>query len=176
MRTQFGYFRKDVTRMLGKNKLRILVIWMSRGFIGVMLYRWERSLFLLFGPKYQYIRLLGIPFFNIFQAYSNIDIHYKANIGGGLNILHPSMGVVISGRATIGANCTLIGGNVIGVENKKKSSFIIGSNLHMGANSVIIGPLTLGTNCTIGAMACATRSFEENDITLIGIPAKPIGI
>lgn len=172
MLTQFIFFRKDIKRMLGKNKFRIIILWINRGFVGIFLYRLERSLYLLLGSKYQYFRLLVIPFFNLLQAYSNIDIHYKASIAGGLNILHPSMGIVISGRAAIGDNCTLIGGNVIGVDNRRDSKFILGANLHMGANSTIIGPLILGDNCTVGSLACVTKNFLESDLIIAGVPAK----
>ena len=46
MKQQFLYFLKDLRRMLGKQKSRILFIWLSRSFAGVILYRIERGFFL----------------------------------------------------------------------------------------------------------------------------------
>lgn len=173
MASQFTYFLKDCKRICGKNKSRILFIWLSRSFGGVFLYRLERSLFLVFGKYYSIIRILILPLFNLIQAYSNIDIHYKANIQGGLLILHPSMGITISGNAVVGENLTLTGGNVIGISKKcEVNSFIIGNNCNLGANAVILGPIELGNNIKIGALACVTKSFKENNLILVGSPAQ----
>ena len=75
---QLVFFIKDIKRSLGKHKLRILFIWMTRSFVGIMLYRIERGLFLVFGEYYAIIRLLFLPIILIFQAYSNIEIHYNS--------------------------------------------------------------------------------------------------
>ncbi|RLD59978.1 MAG: serine acetyltransferase [Bacteroidetes bacterium] len=168
---QIAYFKKDVKRMLGKHKIRILHIWLSRSFLGIFLYRFERSLFLLFGDLYGFIRVPFIPIQLILQSYSNIDIHYKANIKGGLLVLHSSVGCVISGQVVIGENLTLTGGNVIGVSNNNKS-FIIGDNCSLGANATIIGPLVLGNFIKIGASACVVKDCLENGSVLVGVPAS----
>jgi hypothetical protein len=39
---QLVYFRLGIIRLLGKNKLRIIHIWISRAFIGIFIYRVER--------------------------------------------------------------------------------------------------------------------------------------
>lgn len=159
--------------MLGKHKVRVLHIWLSRSFWGVFMYRFERSLFLLFGTSYGIIRVPLIPIINLINAYSNIDIHYKASIKGGLLILHPSVGCVISGQAIIGKNLTLTGGNVIGVKKSLTGDpFKIGDHCTLGANATIIGPLQLANDIVIGASACVTRSFMENGLILAGVPAK----
>jgi serine acetyltransferase len=170
--TQFTFFIKDIRRSLGKHRLRVLFIWMTRSFIGVFLYRFERGMFLLFGRSYSVLRIFILPIILIFQAYSNIDIHYKANIKGGLLVLHPSVGCVISGQVIAGENLTLTGGNIIGVGKNKSGQFVLGDNITLGANATIIGPLELANNIFIGAGACVTKSFEASNISLIGLPAK----
>lgn len=173
--SQFRYFIQDVKRMLGKHSIRILHIWMSRAFLGVLFYRMERSGYLLLGSYYSYIRIIFIPLLQLIQAFSNVDIHYKANIGGGILILHPSVGCVISGHSVIGTNLTLTGGNVIGFQKKRENKeFIIGTNCSLGANATIIGPLCLGNNVTVGASACVVHSFEADGIVLTGVPANTI--
>ena len=173
--TQYRYFKLDVKRMLGKHKIRILHIWLSRSFIGVFLYRTERSLYLTFGKAYGILRILFLPLILPMQAYCNIDIHYKAVIKGGLLILHPSVGCVISGAAVIGNNLTLVGGNVIGVKSGGGNvKIIIGYYCSLGANATVLGPITLGNYINIGASACVVHDFAKDHLTLVGVPAKKI--
>lgn len=173
--TQFNFFIYDVKRMLGRSKLRLLIVWLSRGFWGCLIYRFERSLFLVFGKSYKILRIPLIPIINILQAYSNIDIHYKANIKGGILVLHPSVGCVISGQSVIGKNITLTGGNVIGAKGKvEDGTFVIGNNCEMGANATIVGPVILANNITIGASACVINSESNAYSVLVGVPAKRI--
>ena len=107
--------------------------------------------------------------------YSNLDIHYKANIAGGILVLHPSVGVVISGQAVIGKNLTLTGGNVIGVKRKtEKGEFLIGDNCSFGANATLIGPVIIGNNISIGASACVIHNCLMDNSTLVGVPAKQL--
>jgi len=171
--SQWECLRYDIIRMLGKDKWRIVVIFFSRIFAGIFWYRIDRSLYLLLGGKYRVVRVLLNPFFYLVQAYSNLDIHYKADIGPGLTVLHSSVGIVISGKTIVGKNFTLTGGNVVGATKECKSGeFVIGDNCFLGANACIIGPLTLANNIRIGACACVVKSYIDNDITLVGVPAK----
>ena len=173
--SQLIFLQKDVRRMLGKSRWRIFIVLFSRIFIGIFWYRVERAIYLFLGKKYQIVRVLLSPFFYLIQAYTNVDIHYKATIGPGLLILHSSVGIVISGKAVIGENLTLTGGNVIGMSDKP-GNLIIGDNCSLGANACIIGPLKLGNNIKIGSCACVVKSFENDGLTLVGVPAKPINI
>ena len=65
--TQFKYFVSDVNRLLGKRKIRIIHVWMSRVFVGIFLYRFERSLFLIFNNFYGVLRIPFIPLFYILK-------------------------------------------------------------------------------------------------------------
>ena len=175
MSTQASYLIQDIKRMLGRNKARILYLWFSGNFWGVFLYRLERGMSLLFGRAYKYIRIIFIPLFSLIQAYANLEIHYKADIKGGLMVLHPSLGVVISGHAVIGKNLTLTGGNVIGGKKGCRQGDIqIGDNCLLGANSTVIGPIILGNNIETGALSCVVKNCIEDGAVLIGVPAKPI--
>jgi serine acetyltransferase len=172
---QIEYFKQDIFRVLGRNKFRIILLAFSRVFWGLFLYRTERSLYLIVGSKYSYLRVILTPIFNIIQAYSNMDIHYKAKIKGGLIILHPSIGVVVSGLSDIGSNLTLTGGNIIGTKIKGEWGCIkIGDNCNLGANSTIIGPIILANDIKIGASACVVKDCLENNSSLIGVPAKKV--
>lgn len=172
---QIKYFGKDLKRMLGKYKLRILYIWMSRLFWGVLSYRVERGLYLLIGKPYEKIRIIFMPLINLVQAYSNLDLDYRSDIKGGLVVLHPSVGVVISGLSIIGENFTLTGGNVIGARPGCKYGDIqIGDNCTLGANAVLLGPIKLSNGINVGASACAVKDCLVENATLVGVPAKQI--
>ena len=173
MKQQYLYFVQDLKRMLGKRKMRIVYIWLSPTFVGIFLYRSGRGLYLTFGKSYEIIRILFIPVRFLALSYSNIDIHYKADIKGGLMILHTAVGIVISGIANIGTNFTLTGGNIIGINKKcNRGDFVIGDNCILGANAVILGPVKLGDRITVGALACVTKDFLESRVKLVGVPAK----
>jgi serine O-acetyltransferase len=171
---QLKYFTIDISRMLGRNKWRLLTIWTSRVFWGIFIYRFERSLYLICGKSYSILRIPLLPLFLICYWYSNMEIHYQADIEGGIIVLHPSLGIVISGRSTIGKNITFVGGNCIGLKDSinKDEDYVIGDNNWLGANAVIIGPIKLGNNINIGASACVVKSFPIDNITLVGVPAK----
>ncbi|EMY80827.1 serine O-acetyltransferase [Psychroflexus gondwanensis ACAM 44] len=168
---QFRYLFKDINSLLGRNKYRVIVLLFNRAFWGVLSYRLDRFFYGMFKSYYKFIRILFSPFFYLLQIISNCDIHHKAEIQGGINIHHPSAGIVISGKAKIGEMLTLTGGNIIGVKNGSKG-IIIGNNCNIGANACIIGPLQLGNNIKIAAMACVVKSFYDDNLSLIGVPAK----
>lgn len=173
--SQFGFFLADVKRMVGRRKLRLVHIWLSRAFWGILSYRLERGLYLMIPGIYGILRVPLIPLFNLLEMYSNIEIHYQADIQGGLAILHPAMGVVISSEAVIGKNLTLTGGNVIGIKAYyHEERFIIGDNCNFGANATLIGPLILGHHTSIGASACVVHDCVSDHCILVGVPAKPI--
>lgn len=176
MLIQLKYFVADYKRICGRKKSRLLLTWLNRNAVGVFTYRLERGLYLLFGKYYFIIRILFLPFFLLMYAYSNLDIHYKADIGPGLKVLHPAIGLVISGESILGKNLTVTGGNVIGSRGGAgKHHIVIGDNCTMGANSCIIGPLILGNNVNIGAGAVVVKDAQDNAV-LVGVPAKNVKI
>ena len=172
---QLSFLWFDFKLALGKNRWRFPYVLLSRSFIGIFTYRTERALFLLFGKPYAVFRILLLPFLLALYWYSNCEIHYHAIIGKGIKILHPSLGVVVSGKAKIGNHLTMVGGNCIGITaSKKMTPFVLGNNIEMGVNSTIIGPLQLGNDIKIGANACVIHSYTEDTLVLVGIPAIPL--
>lgn len=172
---QLVFLLEDYRRQAGSKKLRMIYLWIGRASIGIFLYRMERLMYLLFGNLWKVVRIIFLPLLYPLYAYSNLDISYQSDIGPGITVLHPSMGVVISAHATIGKNLTLTGGNVIGAkpEVKNGGGFMLGDNLNLGANSVVLGPVILGNNITIGASAMVNKSFKSN-CTLVGVPATKV--
>jgi serine acetyltransferase len=175
MVTQIRYFFHDVRALLGRHKRRILVIWFTPAFVGIWWYRFERSLYLLLGNAYSILRIPLMPLGALLLAYSRLDINYKADIGPGLAVKHPALGVVVSAYVRAGKNLSMVGGNVIGVAKRcTQDEFIIGDNCTLGANAVILGPVVLGNDILIGASSCVVKSYEGDDLVLTGVPAKPL--
>jgi len=170
---QIKYMLYELGLMVNHHLWRWLTCWFG-GAAGVIIsYRLDRFGFLLFKDFWSAIRILFFPLFLILRLLSSgHDIHYAADIGRGLKILHPSLGVVINGKLIAGAHLTLTGGNCLGQRKTLNyGDFVIGDNVSLGANAVVLGPLTLGNDVSIGAGAVVVSSFPDN-VVLVGVPAK----
>lgn len=174
MLVQLRFFIADYKRMSGKKKSRYLYLWLSRQAAAAAIYRFERGMFLTFGKGWPIIRIPLLPLLNLIYLYTNSEIHYLADIGPGLCVLHSPLGNIVSGNSIIGSNLTLTGGNVIGIKGgTKDKKVVVGNNVAMGANAVIIGPVNIGNDVTIGALACVVKNAEDGAV-LVGVPAKNI--
>ena len=92
-------------------------------------------------------------------------------VGPGLTIYHHGQ-IIINEDARIGADCRLHGGNCIGNNGKKQAAPQIGDRLDLGFGACIIGDVTLGNGVVVGANAVVVKSVPEDDITLVGVPAR----
>lgn len=95
-----------------------------------------------------------------------LDISLDADIKEGLTLAHFT-GIVITGYASIGKNCTIRQNTTLGVDNK--DGFIsIGDNVQIGANSCIMAkqPISIGDNVTLGAMSFINKDIPS-DTTFI---------
>jgi serine O-acetyltransferase len=172
---QFDFLLYEIKLIVNRRWWRWLTCWWG-GSTGVLIsYRLDRAGYLLFWPLWPAIRILFLPLFILIQLISfPHEIHYKAQVGRGLKILHPALGVVVSGQAIVGEHLTLTGGNCIGLRgNMTDSIFHIGNYVELGANAVILGPVRLGNHIQIGAGAVVISDHEEDDTVLIGVPARP---
>ena len=88
----------------------------------------------------------------------------------GLHIFH-SGSIIVNGTSHIGEYCNIIGTTCIGSKNGGNGP-IIGEHCELGMNSVVIGDVKIGNHVCIGAGAVVIKSFEENNISLAGVPAK----
>lgn len=95
------------------------------------------------------------------------------HIGKGLIIYHYNN--VINGNVVIGENCHIHGTVVIGNKgNGDISCPTIGNNVMIGAGSKIIGDVFIADNIKIAAGAVVVTSFNEQGITIGGIPAHKL--
>lgn len=97
------------------------------------------------------------------------------NLGPGVRIMHLGSLIRIKHNCTIGRNCTILPGLVIGNKNinNDNSSVEIGDNCYIGLGVRIFGNIKIGNNVTIGANAVVTKDIPDNAV-VGGIPAKII--
>jgi serine O-acetyltransferase len=138
-------------------------------------YRLDRFCYLVFARYYVAVRVLLFPLFGLFNLLgSRHEIHYQADIGKGLKILHASLGVVVSKYAVCGEHLTLTGGNCIGGRTALKSGDVwLGNHVSLGANAVVLGPVRLGDRCVIGAGAVVLKDAPADSV-LVGVPARNV--
>ena len=95
--------------------------------------------------------------------------------GPGLKINHYGL-IVVNDLARIGSFCDIHQGVNIGQHGPKITDVpIIGDNVWIGPGAKIFGNIKIANGCAIGANAVVNKSFEDEFITIAGVPAKKIG-
>lgn len=89
-----------------------------------------------------------------------------------LHIFHTG-NIIVNENSSVGEYCTIIGTTCLGSKNGGNGPSI-GNHCELGMNSVVIGNVRIGDNVYIGAGAVMTKSFEQNEISLVGVPAKVV--
>lgn len=82
--------------------------------------------------------------------------------------------IVIGNNAKIGKWCHIHAGVNIGQNWKKEETPVIGNNCFISPGAKLFGRIRIGNNVVIGANAVVNKSFEEDNITIAGIPAKKV--
>ncbi len=88
----------------------------------------------------------------------------------GLLLYHGN--VVVNSLTRVGKNCRIHGNNCIGNNGKNNKTPILGDNIDIGFGAGIYGDVKLAEGIKIGANAVVLKSWEEPNVTLVGIPAK----
>jgi serine O-acetyltransferase len=101
------------------------------------------------------------------------SLHIPINTcGKGLHIMHLGP-ILINGDVRTGENCVfhintcIVAGGVRGVP-------VLGNNIIMGVGSVILGNVSVADGVAVGANAVVTKSVDERDIAVAGIPAHKV--
>lgn len=131
-------------------------------------YRLSRSAYLGLGRGWSALRVILAPgMFAVRPWIRSCEISYHADIGRGLRVLHPGLGVVISGNTIAGEHLVLVGGNCIGARRPLKFGDIrIGDNVLLGANATILGPVRVGNEVKIGANAVLFRDAPDGHVVV----------
>ena len=94
-------------------------------------------------------------------------------IDEGLCIYHYGS-IVISRFAKIGKWCEIHSGVNIGQNWHEQDTPTIGDNCFIGPGAKIFGRIKIGNRIVIGANAVVNKSFETDDVTIAGIPARVV--
>lgn len=90
-------------------------------------------------------------------------------------LLYHLSGTVINGSTIIGKNCHLHGNNCLGNSGPDNLACpILGDNVRAGVGAKIIGGVRIANNIKIAAGAVVVHSFDEEGITIGGVPARKI--
>ncbi|MFZ2631240.1 MAG: hypothetical protein WA081_08550 [Desulfosalsimonadaceae bacterium] len=92
--------------------------------------------------------------------------------GPGLIIMHRGT-IIVTPNARVGANCKINADVQIG-PGRDGGAPRIGDNCYIGPGAKIFGNITLGNNIRIGANAVVNKTFSDDNILLVGIPAKAV--
>lgn len=138
-------------------------VFFNRGFRALLFYRIAHKLFQWKVP------LLPMIFTRLTQIVYAIDIDYKANLDGGIVIVH-GVGLVIGSDVCIKTNVVLFHGVTLGrrgvgpVISSTDGFPTIEQGCIICAGAVLIGKITIGENTTIGANCVVSNSIGPNVI------------
>ena len=74
----------------------------------------------------------------------------------------------------IGANCRIHSCVNIGSTKGTGKGAQIGDNCYIGPGVQIVGPVNIADDVTIGAGSVVTKSVNESNVVIAGVPAKII--
>jgi serine acetyltransferase len=171
---QLASLAYETRQLTGGKWWRWASVWFTDTFWVLASYRLSRGSFLLLGRGWSALRVVASPLLFALRPWSGrCEINYRADIDRGLRVLHPTLGVVVSGKTIAGKYLVLVGGNCIGGRKALDQGDIrIGDNVLLGANACVMGPLQIGDNARIGAAALVVSDVAA-DAVLLAPTAQP---
>ncbi len=172
---QILFLFSELKSVVHGKQWRWVTIWFGGSVWVNVSYRTDRALYLAFGRAYPLVRLFFYPAFLACAVLGGRhEIHYRAQIGRGLRVLHTALGTVVSGKTVAGERLTLVGGNLIGGRKPLEPGGIsVGSDVTLGANAVVLGPVKVGDNAQIGAGAVVVSDVPPGAV-FVGVPAREL--
>lgn len=172
---QIRFLRVDLDANVRGRWWRWVSVPLQPGIMSIVGYRVSRAAWLALGAPYRALHTLLAPLRMVLRPFGGgLEIHYLADIGPGLRVLHPTLGAVVSGHAVVGRNLILTGGNCIGGRPGTSSgNLIVGDDVELGANAVILGPSVIGSRVRVGAGAVVIGDAPAGS-TMVGVPARPV--
>lgn len=178
---------KQLKNSLRKEKKNYPNSWFDNISCNQRVYNWRFIKLLRKSEFYRYKANESInPLWKAFYWYSRtrknrlgiqIGVEIPEGVSGEGLIIHYNGNIVVNGSSKVGKNCQFHGDNCIGNSGKSdklKDCPIIGDNVDIGVGAKVIGGVTIADNIKIGANAVVTKSFYEEGITLVGVPARKL--
>lgn len=103
---------------------------------------------------------------------TGVEIHPGARIGHGVFIDH-GMGVVIGETATVGDDCLIYKGVVLGgtsLEHRIRHPQV-GNGVVIGSNACVLGNIVIGNGARIGSGSVVVKPVPAG-CTVVGVPAR----
>jgi serine O-acetyltransferase len=117
---------------------------------------------------YYYLRV------KLHKAQVKLQFSIQPNtVGPGLSISRIGY-IIVHPNSTIGENCRIHPGVIIGAKGGKDLVPKIGNNVFIGPGAKIFGDIEIADGIAIGANSYVNKSFLEKNITIAGIPARKI--
>ena len=103
---------------------------------------------------------------------TGIEVHPGATLGRRVFIDH-GMGIVIGETATVGDDCLLYKGVVLGGTSLARTERhpTLGKAVVVGTNACVLGPIQVGDGAKIGTNSVVIRDVPEG-ATVVGVPGK----
>jgi serine acetyltransferase len=168
VRDQLRCLSADLAEITKGHPYRIVPALFSPSFAIIGWYRLNRALFLTFGRGWRVARIALSPLMPLVRIFVTSELDYRAEIGPGLRLHHPQLGIVVSGRAQLGRNVILSGGNTVG-----DGPAVLGDYVQLGVGASVIGDVELGHHVIVGAGAVVVKDFAGPGL-LVGVPAREV--
>lgn len=164
---QLRFLVADCRAVVQGRRSRWLSLPFTTGFAIIACYRLNRAAYLMVGRAWSAFRWATTPLGPFVRLLVPSEIDYRADLGPGLRILHPQLGVAVGGGVRAGRGLILAGGNALGDGAPR-----LGDDVQLGINAVVVGDVTLGDRVVAGAGAVVVDD-QEGPGLVVGVPARP---
>ncbi|MBV9311365.1 MAG: hypothetical protein JOZ73_11060 [Solirubrobacterales bacterium] len=150
---------------LDRLRYAVRLLWVSDGFLGLVLYRSKAAL------QRRGIPVLPTLAHRLASALTQTAIGDPVVIEPGVYLAHGQ--VCLGGITKIGAGAYLAPFVAIGLVAGEWVGPTLEENVRVGVGASILGPVTVGAGATIGAGAVVLEDVPAG-ATVVGVPAKEI--
>jgi serine O-acetyltransferase len=124
-------------------------------------------------PAAALLKLLWKPANAFVSTLLDTHLSVTAEIGPGLYLGHHG-GLWVNPAASIGANCNLGQGVIIGMAGSAEAAPTLGDRVWVGPHAVITGAIRVGDESVVGANSLVATDVPPKGL-VVGVPARLLG-